>query len=340
MTRKATLHDVAQLAGVSPSTVSRFLSNKGRMSAETQQRIQQAIETLGYMPNVVARGLVQGHSYSIGVMTQDIASPLFGAALLGVQETLKGTEFAPIYVDGRWSAVDEEAALNRLMGRVDGVIVLGGMLAAATLTGFARRLPVVGVGRLIPEFERQCVVVDNCAGARAAMQHLLDLGHREIAHITGPLFQPDAMERLRGYTEALSEAGIAVREDRIIRGNFMEPSGSQAVTQLLASGQPFTAIFAANDSMALGARVALHHHGLRVPEDVSLMGFDDSYVSAYMMPPLTTVEQPMQELGSMAARKMLKLLAKETTELEQVVPRLKVRDSVAVPRTWAGRDIS
>ncbi|GEM45658.1 LacI family DNA-binding transcriptional regulator [Deinococcus cellulosilyticus] len=328
MTRKATLHDVAEAAGVSPSTVSRFLSGKGRMSPETRERIQQAIGELGYMPNVVARGLVQGHSFSIGVMTQDIASPLYGAALLGVQETLKGTDFAPIYVDGRWSALDEEAALNRLMGRVDGIIVIGGLLAAATLTHFARRLPVVGVGRLIPEFERQCVVVDNYAGSRAAMQHLLDLGHRQIAHITGPLFQPDALERLRGYTEALSEVGIPVREDLIIRGNFMEPSGAQAITQLLSLGQPFTAVFAGNDSMALGARLALHQHGLRVPEDVSLMGFDDSYVSAYMMPPLTTVEQPMQELGSMAARKMLKLLSGEKTELQKVTPRLMVRDSV------------
>ena len=328
MPRKATLKDVADAVGVSPSTISKVLSGTARVSSETRLRIEQAIEDLHYIPNVVARGLVQGQTYCIGVVTQAISSPFYGSAMLGVPEELDDTGYAPLYMDGRWIPKREEQALSRMMGRVDGIIVLGGRLEDDRLLHYGHRVPLVCVGRKISGLENQCLMVDNQAGVKLAVGHLLDLGHRKIAHIAGPLLQPDAEERKQAYLDLMAAEGIEVKPDWIVHGDFREQSGTLAMLQLLESGERFSAVFCANDQMAYGAMLALYRAGFRIPEDVSLVGFDDAYTSSFVLPPLTTVHQPMEAAGRAAARGMLRLLAGEEIDLGHLEPRLMVRESV------------
>ncbi|GEM48320.1 LacI family DNA-binding transcriptional regulator [Deinococcus cellulosilyticus] len=328
MPRKSTLKDVADAVGVSPSTVSKVLSGTARVSVETRLRIEQAIEDLHYIPNVVARGLVQGQTYCIGVVTQAISSPFYGAAMLGVQEALDDTEYAPLYMDGRWMPRREEQALGRMMGRVDGIIVLGGRLDDDRVAHYARRVPLICVGRKIEGLEHQSLMVDNDAGARLAVEHLLELGHRKIAHIAGSPQQPDAEARKQTYLNLLQAEGIEVKPSWIVHGDFREQSGTLAMLQLLESGERFSAVFCANDQMAYGAMLALYRAGLRVPEDVSLIGFDDAYTSSFVLPPLTTVHQPMEEAGRAAAQGMLDLLEGKDINLGHLKPRLIVRESV------------
>ena len=332
MKKKVTLFDVAQAAGVSPSTVSRIVAGTARVSEKKRQQVEEAIKQLKYQPNLVAKGLVQGRTLSIGVLTQDIASPFYGAALLGIQEALRGTEYVPVFMDGHWQPEDEAVALQRLVGRVDGLIIMGGHLEGSALSDLAESLPMVTIGRNIPGFEHRCATIDNYAGARNVVRYLFDLGHRRIAHIAGPDDHVDARERLRGYYDAHKEFGMDIDPRLVVQGDFQESSGSLAVATLLESRTLFTAIFCANDQMAYGARLALYRRGIRVPEEVSLVGFDDTRNSEYMMPPLTTVRQPMHELGLSAATALLNLLNDEEVHLEKIVPQLVIRESASRAR--------
>ncbi|GEM45053.1 LacI family DNA-binding transcriptional regulator [Deinococcus cellulosilyticus] len=332
MKKKVTLLDVAQAAGVSPSTVSRIVAGTARVSEKKRQQVEEAIQQLKYQPNLVAKGLVQGRTLSIGVLTQDIASPFYGAALLGIQEALRGTEYVPVFMDGHWKPEDEALALQRLIGRVDGLIIMGGHLEGKSLSALAESMPIVTIGRTIPGFEQHCATVDNYAGARNLVRYLFDLGHRRIAHISGPDDHVDARERLRGYYDAHKDFGMDIDPKLVVQGDFQEASGSLAVATLLESRTLFTAIFAANDQMAYGARLALYRRGIRVPEEVSLVGFDDTRNSEYMMPPLTTVRQPMHELGLSAATALLKMLNDEEVQLEKITPQLVIRESAARAR--------
>ncbi|GGJ19576.1 LacI family DNA-binding transcriptional regulator [Deinococcus roseus] len=332
MKKKVTLLDVAEAAGVSPSTVSRIVAGTARVSEKKRKQVEEAIAQLKYQPNLVAKGLVQGRTLSIGVLTQDIASPFYGSALLGVQEALRGTDYVPVFMDGHWQPEDEAVAIQRLVGRVDGLIIMGGHLEGDSLGALAESMPIITIGRTIPGFEQHSVLIDNYAGARNLVKYLFDLGHRRIAHIAGPHEHIDARERLRGYYDAHKEFGMDIDEKLIVHGDFQEASGSLAVATLLESRTMFTAIFAANDQMAYGARLALYRRGIRVPEEVSLVGFDDTRNSEYMMPPLTTVRQPMHELGLAATTALLNLLNDEEVVLEKITPQLVIRESASRAR--------
>jgi LacI family transcriptional regulator len=188
------------------------------------------------------------------------------------------------------------------------------------------------VGRTVPGLEQHCLRVDDRAGAHMATRHLISLGHRRIAHIGGPASHQDAQDRLAGYRQALGEAGIGGNAALVAEGDYTESSGLAAVQLLMARGAAFSAIFAANDQMAYGARLALYRLGVRVPEDVSLVGFDDLIGSAFTTPPLTTIRQPILEIGRRAAITALRLLDGEPV-MQQVLPtELIVRESVAMRR--------
>lgn len=332
MKKKVTLFDVAQAAGVSPSTVSRIVAGTARVSEKKRKQVEEAIAKLKYQPNLVAKGLVQGRTLSLGVLTQDIASPFYGAALLGIQEALRGTDYIPVFTDGHWQPEDEAQAIQRLMGRIDGLIIMGGHLEGDSLSAIAESMPIISIGRTIPGFEHHCVLIDNHQGAKNIIHYLFELGHRRIAHISGPADHADALERLKGYHDAHKEFGIEVDERLIVQGDFQEASGSLAIATLLETRANFTAIFASNDQMAYGARLALYRRGIRVPEEISLVGFDDTRTSEYMMPPLTTVRQPMYELGLLAAQSLLTLLDGEEVALEKITPQLVIRESASRAR--------
>ena len=325
---KATLAMVAERAGVSPSTVSRILNGTAVVSDEKRAAVDQAIAKLGFVPNPVARGLAGGRTLSIGVVSQAIDSPFYGAALRGIEVELGTAGYSPLFMSGHWRADEEARCIDVLRSRrVDGLIVLTGRLADSALRSLARSLPVVVTGRSLKASNLLSMDFDNREGARQATQHLIDLGHRRIAFISGDPEHPDAVDRQQGYRSAIEAAGLRFDPALVAPGNFSEHSGLLAVERLLDSRTRFSAIFAANDQMAFGASLGLYRRGLRVPDDVSMVGFDDVAGSVYMVPPLTTVHNPIQEIGELAARAMLSLLAGERPAVEVPAPRLIVRES-------------
>jgi LacI family transcriptional regulator len=325
---KVTLEMVAQRAGVSPSTVSRILNGTAVVSDEKRAAVDEAVAKLGFVPNPVARGLAGGRTLSIGVVSQAIDSPFYGAALHGIEIELDAAGYSPLFMSGHWRADEEARCIDVLKSRrVDGLIVLTGRLADSALRSVARSLPVVVTGRHLKAGNLLSMDFDNREGARQAAQHLIDLGHRRIAFIGGDPEHPDAVDRLQGHRSAIEAAGLRFDPALVLAGNFTEHSGLLAAERLLDSRTRFSAILAANDQMAFGAALGLHRRGRHVPDDVSLVGFDDVAGSLYMVPPLTTVHNPIQEIGQLAARAMLGLLAGERPMVEVPAPRLIVRES-------------
>ncbi|HWP20542.1 MAG TPA: substrate-binding domain-containing protein [Burkholderiaceae bacterium] len=324
----ATLLEVAREAGVSAATVSRILNGSSRVSAEKRQAVERAIKALNFKPNLLAQSLKRGRSMTVGVLTQDIGSPFFAEALLGIEAALEHTDYEPLIASGHWNPGEEADRIRRLVARqVDGVIVLFGHLADDALAQFAEHVPIIATGHQFTSPRAISFRLDSHRGGYLATRHLLDLGHRDIAHIAGPSDHADAVERLTGYRQALDEAGVRYDERLVVEGNFKEPGGVIAANRLLDSGVPFTAIFAANDQTAFGARLALYRRGIRVPEDVSLIGFDDLPSALYTTPPLTTVRQPMFEVGQQAAAALLKLIEGEPARVEVPELTLVVRET-------------
>jgi LacI family transcriptional regulator len=330
---KVTLEMVAERAGVSPSTVSRILNGTAVVSDDKRAAVDRAIAKLGFVPNPVARGLAGGRTLSVGVVTQAIDSPFYGAALRGIEVELGGAGYSPLFMSGHWRGDLEARCIELLHARrVDGLILLTGRLSDSKLRTVARSLPVVVTGRSLKTANLISLDFDNREGARLATRHLIDLGHRRIAYIGGDPEHPDAVERQRGYQIALEAAGLRIDPANVQPGDFSEQSGLVAVERLLAGHGRFSAIFAANDQMAFGAAVGLHRHGRRVPDDVSLVGFDDLAGSVFFVPPLTTIHNPIQEIGQLAAQALLRLLSGEAPEGEVPAPRLVVRESTGAPR--------
>ena len=324
-----TLEMVARAAGVSPSTVSRILNGTAAVSAEKQAAVAAAVERLGYSPNPMARGLAGGRTLSIGVLAQTISSPFYGEALHGIEDELERSGYIPLFVSGHWQEAEERKALDALLSRrVDGVIVLAGRLANSALQDYAKKLPMVVVGRDVKAGRIFSLRFDNRAGALLATRHLIESGHTRIAYIGGDRDHDDALEREEGYREAHERAGLAVDPALLMAGDYSEASGLLAASRLVDSRAAFTAIFAANDQMAIGASLALYRRGVRVPDDVSLVGFDDLAPAKFAIPPLTTVRQSVYEMGSQAARAMLDLVRGQRPAAALPPPELVPRESV------------
>jgi LacI family transcriptional regulator len=329
-----TIGMVAQAAGVSASTVSRILNGTAVVSDIKKLAIDNAIAELNFVPNPIARGLAGGRTFSIGVVTQALDSPFYGTAMRAIEDALLPAGYNALFVSGHWDAKAEANCISVLQSRrVDGIIVLTGRLTDQALKGYAKNQPLVVTGRSLKAPGLFTLNFDNFEGGRIASEHLLELGHKRIAFIAGDAGHPDANERLRGYRAALDAAGIAFDPALVVPGAYHELSGLQAVERLLDSGKRFTAIFAANDQMAVGAALGLQKRGLRVPDDVSVVGFDDLATSQYASPPLTSVQQSAYELGRLAASAMLQLLSKTKPTVEVPAPRLIARESSSAART-------
>ncbi len=325
---KVTLGMVAQACGVSPSTVSRILNGTAVVSAEKREAVDRAIAELGFVPNPIARGLAGGRTFSVGVVTQSIDSPFYGLALRGIEEELSPAGYSPLFVSGHWNEQEEARCIDVLRSRrVDGIIVFTGRLSDDALCNLAQSMPVVVTGRTLSAPNLYSLDFDNFEGARMATDHLLALGHRHIAFIAGVPGHPDSAERLGGYKAALKAAGVKFNPKLVLQGMYHEESGLLAADQLVESGEVFTAIFAANDQMAFGAALALYRRGLRVPEDVSLVGLDDLPGAAHSIPPLTTIHHAANEIGRSAAMALLQLLSGQTPTAGIPEPRLVIRQS-------------
>lgn len=327
--KRITIQDIAKRANVSISTVSRVLSGNAKVAEDKHLSVMQVIEELNYRPNALARGLASGRSMTIGVITQNIGSPFYDGIMGGIIIGFEGSSYTPIFMDGRWRSDVEIRLLETLLSRrVDGLIIVGGHLPSDKLNELIEKLPIIIVAREMPQFKGICLCTDNFQAAYDATTFLIQSGHRSIAHIGGIPTQQDAIRRREGYMKALQDAGIEIKPGLIVEGNFVEQSGVLAIESLFARGQLFSAIFSANDQMAFGARLALYRKGIRVPDDISIVGFDDEPVSAYMTPPLTTIHQPALEMGKASAEAISRLLNHQSAEPHAFSSKLIIRESV------------
>ena len=323
-----TLEMVAKEAGVSPSTVSRILNGTARVRDSKVRAVEAAIAKLQFMPNPVARSLAGGKSMSIGVVTQAIDSPFYGVSLAGIEKGLLRANYSPLFASGHWREGDERRCVDHLLSRrVEGIILLSSRLPDEELVNLARSVPLVVTGRLIAGEHVYCLDADSTIGARVATDYLIGQGHRRIALIAGPPDHPDALQRLDGYKAALAAGKIQFTNRLVAAGDYLETGGYAAINALLDSRVSFTAVFAANDQTAYGAMLALHHRGIKVPQDVSVVGFDDLPTSAFMIPPLTTVHTYMDEIGEGAAEAMIDLIERRTPHARVSEPTLAIRES-------------
>ena len=301
---QTTIREVAQAAGVSITTVSRALNGTGRISKSTRRRVLQYAQDLGYQPNELARSLLAKSTQTIAVVVPDITNPFFPELIQGI-DTVAGDRGHLVLLcdsaDDPLKAWSDLAALRRK--QVDGVVLVGVRLDGDRLTAVTAGLPVVTVDREVQLSSASVVQSDHRAGARLATEHLMGLGHERIAHLTGTPGLAVAKARQAGYEDALATGGIRSDPALVVEGGFLEEDGYRAATELLDRGAKFTAVFAANDLSAIGALAALEEHGLRVPHDVSVVGFDDIHLSSYIRPRLTTVRQHMRQPGAPALRR-------------------------------------
>ena len=331
---KVTILDIAEKAQVSASTVSRVLRNSAVVAEEKRDAVMQAIAELDYRPNIFAQSLASGQSMTIGVLTQNFGSPFYDGILQGILLGLEDSEYWPLFADGRWQPTIEQQALDLLLDRrVDGIIVIGGQISEEILQKVAAKVPLLVVARQLQTMPNNCLYLDNFQAAYQVTKYLLDMGHRDIAHLTASVVYQetvnDIQQRYLGYQQALRDAGLEPDPRLVVEGNLQQQSGVLAVEMLLSRGRPFSAIFTANDQMAFGARLALYRRGIRVPEDVSLMGFDDESSAAYMVPPLTTARQPSVSLGQAAAQAILQMMNGRPADLPVFAAELIIRESVS-----------
>lgn len=323
-----TLLDVAREAGVSPSTVSRILNGTATVSAAKRKAVEDAIKNMGFEPNPLAQSLKSGRSMTVGIVVQDISSPFFSEILRGVDDGLNSTGYASVIVSGHWNASEEAARIKLLLARkVDGLILLSGRIEDKAVLQFATQRPIVATGRSLKSATAIGFKLDNQNGAYQAVRHLIELGHRRIAFVTGPSNNTDANERLAGYKQALKSADIPFEPGLVVEGDFHEASGLMAVNRLFDTQQQFSAIFAGNDLIAYGVRLSLYRKGIRVPEDISLIGFDDLPGSLYTTPPLTTIRQPLYDMGLVATTALLGLIGGKPVDVELPPVELVVRET-------------
>ena len=272
---------------------------------------------------------------SIGVLTQYIDSPFYGEAIRGIEEVLASEDYTALFVSGRGDRELELERLNMLMERnIDGLIVLSSTLEDHELEALAKELPVVLTGRATLNQKLTSIGFDNLGGGALALGHLAELGHEAIAVIDGP-DDPDAKLRMDGIRVECSQRRIDLDPELIEVGDFNELGGYQAMVRLLDKPKDFSAVIALNDQMAYGAMLALSEAGLDIPGDISLLGFDDLPHSAYTVPPLTTISQPVNRIGAMAASTVLAMSAGFTQTVDQsVAASIVARKSTDSPKTY------
>ena len=328
--KSATLRMVAREAGVSASTVSRIINGTVNVSDGLKRAVDAAIAKFDFRPNAAARGLALGKTLTIGAVAQAIDSPFYGEGLRGIEACLRHRGYAPLFMSGNWADEDEDRCMREFIARgVDGIIVFAGRLGDAKLRSYAKEVPIVVTGRKLRAQGLFSLQIDDHHGAALAVRHLVELGHRRIAFITGSDNHPDALERLEGYKAALQEAGISFDPRLIATGDWHEDGGVRATRSLLESGVKFSAIFCVNDQTAYGACLALFRKGLAVPRDVSVIGFDDLPSSAYRLPPLTSVRQSIGELGEQSAEAILQLITGRRPKITPRPVELVVRESTS-----------
>ncbi|KQZ82844.1 LacI family transcriptional regulator [Mesorhizobium sp. Root157] len=337
MTARPKIKDIAERLGVSPATVSRALADTGLVAEPTLSRIREAASALNYRPNVSARNLRTRRSMAVLLVVRDIGNPFYLDILKGVEAAARAAGYSVLMGNAENDPAHETEYFDMLRdGHADGMILMTGSLppGQASRDRLPPDLPVVVALEMIEDAGFPHVQIDNAAAARQAVEHLIGLGHRRIAHISGPVPEVMSLKRREGYRIAMRGAGLAVPEGYEQRGDYLLQSGRDACRRLFSLAEPPTAIFLANDEMAFGAIHELRRIGCDVPGDVSVVGFDDLYLSEAFFPPLTTVAQPRTEIGKRAMGLLLDMFAGGSAPKQPLVleTTLKIRGTTAAPK--------
>ena len=327
----ATIRDVARAAGVSVATVSRVVNGTAVVRDETRLRVEEEVARLGYSPNAAARSLITSRTSTVGVVLPDIWGEYFSEVIRGIDLAARQAGYHVLVSSSHSDAAETRDVLRAMHGRVDGVIVMSPHEPPRALEGsLPPSLPAVFLNSAPGGTSRPSLSVDNRGGARSMTAHLLALGHRRVAFVTGPSSNFDAAERRRGFHDALRAARLAVGGAVEVAGDFSEESGERAGEAIARLSPRPTAVFAANDSMAIGALLAIRRAGLAVPDDVAVAGFDDIPVARFAHPPLSTVRHDIRSLGERAFARLLSGIESEGSSpaAREVFPfRLVLRES-------------
>jgi LacI family transcriptional regulator len=339
--RRPTIFDVARRSGVSYSTVSRVVNGHVNVKSATRERVQSAMAELGYVPHLTARALASGRTQTIGLLARGIDNPFFSAVIKGVDQEVSHADYDLLLCTTHNRNEQEGEYVARLShGMTDGLLIV----VPTALPDYVSQLRAERFPFVLIDHDSDapgCTIVNaaNRTGTREGIAYLIGLGHRRIGFITGRPDVGSAMERLVGYREAMRDGGLPVEEELIVRGDFMEERGYTAGQELLALPRPPTAIFASSDTAAFGVISAARDAGRRVPDDLSVLGFDDIVEAAWFGAGLTTVRQPLREMGRVAVQRLVSLLADPSQPPTRVVmeTELVVRHTTAPPRRAAGR---
>jgi LacI family transcriptional regulator len=330
----ATIKDVARLAKVSVATVSRVINNANNVRDNTRDTVKEAMEKLNYYPDANARALSQQNSNTIGIVVADVSDPFFGAMVSTVEKVASRTGHFLLIGNGYHNEQQEYNAITQLIEhRCSSLVVHAKMLSDSDLEKLMQQVPgMVLINRIVKGFEKRCIALDDRYGSYLAVKHLIQHGHTRIGYLCSNHNISDSSDRLQGYKDALLEHGIDVNENLIAIGLPNEIGGEQAMMSLLERNCHITAIACYNDSMAAGAMSVLYDNDIKIPNDISIIGFDDLVLSRYLHPKLTTIRYPLQTMAEQAAGLALKLAKGEsipTNLINVYIPTLTKRYSVA-----------
>ncbi len=329
----ATIYEVSKLAGVSLATVSRVINKNSRVSDKTRQKVESAMLELGYRPNSIAQSLASNRSNSVGILVSELQGSFFGQMMAGIEAELRAAGKHVIITTGHSEENKEKDGIEFLISRnCDAIILHVEAVSDDYLLELCKgKMPVYLMSRLVKGLNENCISLNNELGGYLATQAVIEQGHKNIAYIAGPQFKADSKDRLTGHMRALAAHNITFNKDLYFEGDFKETGGSGGLKHFISNKQTFTALVCANDEMASGSITYAREQGFSLPDDLSIIGFDNIDFARHTYPKLTTIDNPVNEMGHMAAKLVLKNVYqhKNLTINHSFEPALISRDTIA-----------
>ncbi|KTF14288.1 LacI family DNA-binding transcriptional regulator [Pseudoalteromonas sp. 10-33] len=327
----ATIYQVSEMAGVSLSTVSRVLNDNDYVSKKTKKKVLEAMKELGYQPSSIARSLASSRTNSVGILVSELDGPFFGQMMSAIEEQLRIAGKHVIITPGHSDEKKEKNGFEFLISRnCDAIIAHVEAVSNEYLIELSKgKTPIYLMSRYVKEIKQNCISLDNVMGGYLATKAMINKGHRRIAYIAGPQFKEDASDRLKGHKKALAEYNLTFDESLYYVGDFKETGGSDGLRHFIQHKAQITALVCANDEMASGAMKYAREHGFNLPKDLAIIGFDNVIFTNYLYPTLTTIDNPVPEMGRAAANLVLKDIYKKSgiTVNQVFEPKLILRDS-------------